>query len=281
MTYIILITVTNSLFATTFLDADSLFSIRLYSDAVVAYERLAYQSETSIDFDKSLLKKANCYKQLGCYPEAEATLSRLVFTEISDTLAAECRFQLALCSYLNSNFNLAETQLLQLKLDVTNPALTLNSELLHILILNEKFKWSDCKLHIQSIVKNYQLSSAMKDSLLSLLNNEYADKKLPKLKIPGRAENISVFLPGMGHVYSGYTKEGIWSSVFNLSGFAFTGLLVYNKYYFSSFTIGTGLLQMFYVGGIRRSKFLAEKRNDVIKKEFNSRVKIKLTPLLM
>jgi hypothetical protein len=49
----------------------------------------------------------------------------------------------------------------------------------------------------------------------------------------------------------------------------FIGYHIYIAHYLTAFTIGSGLFQHFYFGGINRAGFLADKRNYVNLRKFN------------
>jgi hypothetical protein len=95
----------------------------------------------------------------------------------------------------------------------------------------------------------------------------------PKLKDKDKAIKWATFLPGSGHIYAGYTGEGIMNLTLQAASLGFIGYHIYISHFVSAFTIGSGMFQHFYFGGINRVQFLVDKRNYINNRKFNDPVK--------
>ena len=88
-----------------------------------------------------------------------------------------------------------------------------------------------------------------------------------------KAAKMSSFIPGSGQIYLGYWSEGLVNATLQLGSVAFIGYNLISAQYFTAITLGTGILQRFYVGGINRVKYLGNKKNDQMVRKFNDHVK--------
>jgi hypothetical protein len=82
-----------------------------------------------------------------------------------------------------------------------------------------------------------------------------------------------MILPGVGQLYAGYFWEGALNVTLQLAGLGFTGLCIWQKYYFTGAFVGFSIFQKFYGGGINRTQFLVEKRNHIKIRTFNDEIK--------
>ncbi|MBI4930894.1 MAG: hypothetical protein HY841_09045 [Bacteroidetes bacterium] len=255
--------------------ADSLFLAGNYYPAAVEYERAAFLSLNNSTRTFALLKKSECFLQMGNYADAEKITGRIIYTDLSDTLIAKARYQNALCAYLSGNFANAENHLLQMNSFIKDSSLTKNSLPLYALVLNELQRWPEAKEKILQSINLSEINSAEKDSLRKKINELYVSKNYPHLKNLLKAQKMSAFLPGLGQLYAGYFWEGAASAFLNTASL---GLMIYLVYppmqlYFTSATVGTAVFSKFYLGGSNRLEYLVGKKNYKLLRGYNNDLK--------
>lgn len=253
--------------------ADSLFQSQQYQMAGIGYDQIAYLSGENIIKTKALLKKADCYLARQEFAKAEIVLSRIYYADLNDSLIYFARYKTALASYLNSNFSEAESQVIQAKSFINDSGLVYQFYPLYVLILNESKKYQEAKEALLAYAKHMVKDSIEKRRIMHEIESQYHYKKIPLLKSPEKAKNLSMFLPGTGQLYAGYFWEGALSVSLQLVGLGFTGLCILNKYYFTGIALGTSIFQKFHVGGMNRSEFLVNKRNHIETRSFNDKIK--------
>jgi len=259
--------------------ADSLFKNKLYSIAAIEFERAFFYAEDVEEKNYSLLKKAECLKQLEKFELAEKCLMRINYFGISDTMVYTARHQTALCAYLSEHFTNAESQLLQMQLSVKDTNLTSASLPLFALVLNELQKWDEAKNVLLKYIKNSSIKQTTKDSLKRETENLYQTKNYPKLKKANKAKVLASIIPGMGQVYAGYFWEGAANGSFQAIALLATAYGIYTGYYVTSAVVSFGLFQKFYAGAIVRTDFLVQKKNYKLLRNYNDKLKEKIIVL--
>ena len=140
----LLIISSNNLFATSIEQADSLFSLSLYPDACIAYERIIYEHpEDEFIRANALLKKSYCYKAERNYFLIDNLLNRCNINGLNDTLKSQILFEQAFACYMNEKFTLAKSRILPVFNLNTTPELDKASVFLYSLILNELNSWDE------------------------------------------------------------------------------------------------------------------------------------------
>ena len=252
--------------------ADSLFDAGNFFLAGIEYERIAYNPLNNLELTNALIKKGDCLLAENNYSEAEYSLSRIRFNDLPDSLLYLARYKNAFASYLNSNFQNAESQLIQLQNYIEDSAYIVKSFLLHGLVLNELDSFNLAKEKIIQYIK-YNYKSDDKKLKLDELELLYSLKEIPKYKSESKAARLSTFLPGSGQLYAGYFAEGAVSVLFQLAGLGFGVYSFIIKNYITSVIIGYSFFQKFYLGGVQRAEFLVRKRNYLLKRKFNDKAK--------
>jgi len=242
---------------------------RSWEQRALAFEFAAYQSEQNSERVTALLQKSATEMSAGQTEKAYHTAQRFQFFDISDSLQYEARYQLAFTAFLNKNFEGCESQLLQIEQFL--PHMALKTYPLYALTLNEQRKWDEAKLKLTRWVdESFAEQSQVRDSLLNHIESMYLVKNYPKLKNKRHAETWSTILPGTGQLYSGYIFDAAFTALMVASGL---GIIAYGvlvaKYYVSGIVVGYSFFQRFYAAGIKRSVFLAEKRNHKSLRKFN------------
>ena len=256
-----------------FASAEEAFRKGDYYGASIAYERAGYYAASNADKTASLLGKAECLKMLQRFDEAEQVLNRVNYEGMDDTLSYQSRYQTAFCAYLAGHFTNAESQLQQLYYYNRDSSITRAALPLYALILNEERRWTDAHQKLRVAIEGASLNASEKDSLFHLVDDLYQPEQFPVLKSVNKAQVLDAIIPGLGHTYAGYFWEGTASFGLNLAALAFLGYNIYTRYYISSFTVGTTIMQMFYVGGMNRAEILVNKHNYESKTRYNERIK--------
>ncbi len=256
-----------------FQKADSLFAHNKFQEAGIVYDYIAYLSGDNVIRSKALIKKADCYLERKEFSQSSNVLSRIFYSGLNDSISSEARYKSALASYLNGDFSEAESHLLQAKTFIRDSSLTYAMYPLYIMVLNELHQYKEAALACKNYITYSIHDSLQKESLLKQIEIMYQASKVPQLKSPEKAKNLSMFLPGMGQLYAGYFWEGALNVGLQLVGLGFTGVCIWQQYYFTGGLIGFSIFQKFYTGGMTRAVFLVEKKNYLITQKFNRTVK--------
>ncbi len=258
--------------------ADSLRSIGLLEDAVIAYEFAAYSATNNALRTIALINKADCLVELGKVDQSEKNLARLNYYSLTDSLQYQARYKAALYSYLNQNFEESKSQLQMIE-QFLPMALSVNSKFLYALALNETRSWSEAEAQLNNWNAYYNANdSASFKAYHQMITEAYKDKNHPKFRDPAKAQIWAQVLPGSGQLYSGYLFDAAFTATMVLSGIGIAayGVLV-AKYYVTGIILGYGVFQRFYIAGQNRSEFLANKKNYKTKRAYNDSLKELIT----
>jgi hypothetical protein len=262
--------------------ADSLFEKKNYYQAAIYYQKLDFFLSNEKAKNSAKLLVANCYKLSKDYISGINQLSSISLESASDSLIYNVKYQCALMSYLNNDLIQAEAFLQQLNYLVKDSGYVTKSLLLYALVLNEQYKWTPAKENLIRLNAVY----FCKDSLRLLKNEKiidslYSIKTTPKLKYVKKAIKLSSLLPGLGQCYTKNYLEGLGSFLAAVTsvGIMVTGIVY--QYYFTGIVTGNLLLGKFYLGGIKRTEFLANRYNYRISKTFNNKLKEQLNPIFL
>ncbi len=251
--------------------ADSLFSQGKFQAARIEYERIIFYSQKIEEQNFAHLRKAKCFKQEHLFSQAVDELSQIRFSNISDSLNYQARYEIALCSFLAGDFSQAKSQILQMKYFVKDSTKVKQSLFLEVLIFNELREYQMAHQKAKEWVY-FTFPDSLQEKIVQKIDSFYNERNIPVLKKRNILRWVS-FLPGAGHCYAGYWAEGFWNFFLNAACLSFGVFQVYFGYYFTGYFIGAGLLEKFYFGGMRRSHFLLEKRNYLETQNFNDKIK--------
>ena len=270
----------NNLYATSFEQADSLFRLRLYSEACVAYEQIVYENSGNESIKaKALLKKSYCYKAELNYSQIDVILSRCNVNELNDTIKSQILFERSFACYMTEKFAKAKEHILPIFNINSTPEIEKASTLLYSLILNELCEWDESKNNLISYLKRAELeNNKQRDSLIQVVNIMYQKKNIPKLKKVKTGRLMSFILPGTGQTYAGKPQKGLVS----LSLVALSGTFIYFNVVgqiYTSTAVGIYLFSYFYTGNVNQVKPLVEKRNNSKKNEYNAFLRSQLIKL--
>lgn len=234
------------------IQADSLFDNGAYAQAAILYERAFFFNEEADDPIVLLQKKAACQKGLQLYQKAYETLSRIPLRK--DSISKLVSYDKIVMAYLQNDAPRVENEILKYKLRFRE----FDSPSLHVIqFLNyvELEKLEKAKSYLYA---NEALFKKPSDIVLII------PEKL-KFKSEKKAKNISMIFPGVGQMYAGYWFKGMVSGGIQASLITFSAWSLYRGYFLTGTLSGAALFQNFYVGGIRYSGQLVEKKNEQIK----------------
>ena len=239
--------------------ADSLMAVERYDLADIYYEKFRFENKEKEKNDLAFISRNKALINNKEFEKAYLESSK--FYSFNNSIMAEVRYYEALAQYLNGNSLMSYLAIQKCNKNHLNSSEKLdNYILLKSLVLADSRKIEELEKHFRTeeIFNNYDT--------VKLLEWTENYKEL-KFKKPERAEWFSTFLPGTGQWYAGYLVEGTSSVVLNLFGLSFMGYNFLIRNYFTTFTVGSALLNKFYFGGRRRAKYLAEQKNKDIQKE--------------
>jgi tetratricopeptide (TPR) repeat protein len=262
-----------------FSHADALFARQQFYDASLSYERVVFETRDEQTRAIASVKKANCLKQLGQFGKATEGLLRINFGFLPDSLRFWCKYEVALCSYLEGNFTEAQFHLQQAVQQTKDSAFIEQTQFLELLVLNGMHKWDEAHVVALEMLDAMELTN--KAELVAEIDELYSKRGIPKLKKEKTAGNWSTWIPGAGHAYAGKPLEGVFSMILNAATMTYLAFNILSANYVTAITINATLLQTFYFGGQKRAKYLVRVRNYKLIHEFNNKVKALFTGLYM
>ena len=243
-----------------------------FRKAGIFFEKAFFQTEDSEWKARLLIKKSECLMADSSFADASRVLARISYAGLSDSTAVLARKKAALAAYMNADFSLAESHLLQAVSLIADSSLTCHLLPLYAMVLNEQRKWTEAK---QILARYISCSVPAPDrlALLEKLSRVYSPESFPALKDPEKAKKFSTLLPGLGYFYAGAWQEGLWNVGLQGLGLGLTGAGIFYHYYFTSAFVSITIFQKFYSGGINRSVYHAKKWNYEKSREFNGRAR--------
>ncbi|MCD6332255.1 MAG: hypothetical protein J7L89_03180 [Bacteroidales bacterium] len=234
---------------------DQMFQSEAYSEALKAYQRVAFFIRPNTDAEL-LYRIAESFYRTGDLSHAIEFFDHSYFSYDNDSMRTECLFHKADCYLESKNFGFALLELLNI-----NPLPPGYLEYKRNLMLGVTYygmgSFNRAGLFFEKAV--YRDDSLAKQQIRSI----FAQPRKINRPNPTTAMWLSVFLPGSGQAYSGYWGQGINSLLLN--GFL-VGLAVYLSIRFhpmdAIFTVSPWF-QRYYQGGLEKAKDLARKKQTV------------------
>lgn len=255
------------------LKADSLFAEEQFYDAYLNYERAQFVCNDN-DFELDiLLEKIQALKKLGMYSQSIEDLNRFPIFLLDSSQKIKVFQEIALCAYLDGQFYLAESKLVQLKFLVSDDFYFHNYQWLYVLSLNEIHKYDEAFSEMEKWLQTKYFNQDLITEYMKKIGKQYDKKNIPKIKDPEKAEKWSTFIPGSGQMYSGHAIDGVFNASMQLGSLVFAVERVISGFYLTGYFGGFAIFQKFYFGGVARAKYLADKRNFEAHKSFNEQVK--------
>lgn len=248
--------------------ADSLYHAQQYFRSAIEYERILFEQEDAGIQRRALLQKALSLKHQQRYTDAIHELNRISIRDPQDTLLAHKSYQLAACYYLNKNYQQCIEGIVMVQTALMNHPILTDLLILKILSHNHLFQ------HEQARQTLIELSKHSGNGTLyqQIAHDLYESDKPKKYKNPEKAHNLSMIIPGTGHLYSGAIGEGAISFILNASALSFGAWHVYSGYYFTGYVVGVTTLERFHTGGKKRAENLAIWKNTENANQLNLQI---------
>lgn len=265
---------TNSGYGQTDILAKEKIGFESTIEPLIDLERKIFFSDISDSISHFIIQKAEIYKKTEQYNDVIYTLERLSFSTLSDSLKTAIYYELGLASFLNHNYQQSIAYTAQsLHSDFSNNLYLSLNQLLITLAYNELEKYDSGFENALQFANHLEIPNSEKEILQNDIRQFYSEKNRPRFKKPAKAETMSAIIPGLGQCYSGYYAEGIANFTLHALLLSLSAYAVYETYYLTAYFGGINLLIRFYQGGTRRSNYLANKRNYILKKEYNKKIK--------
>lgn len=229
--------------------ADKLFADQRYEPALKLYHRIAYFGGDSISYIV-YPRIAECYFKSGDYNRSIFFYDLSVNTSGDDSLKIEYQLSSVLCYYLLEQYDFA----LQTLYAMGEPNTQFQRKRYYFylgLVSIKKNEPEQALQHFLEVVDNPEAREIIKKDFASARLNK------PKSSI---ATGLSIFVPGLGQLYSGDYKNAV-------NSFILTGALAVLTYHIAvTYSIGdailstTSWLQRYYLGGFTRAGAIAAKR---------------------
>jgi len=232
--------------------ADSLFSSGAFPESGLAYAYAEYLSHHSDTLAMARIGQVKCYQQDGKYTDACRVIDQTSPFGITDSLAALVIYESLLSHYLAGEPEISISRYQQARHILETSGLHRQSLLILTLSYLDSRNWPLAHSTGQLLVSP-EHSSAW-DAL-------FTTDALPRYRKPETARLLSIFCPGSGQIYAGYTGSGIFSFTIHagILALAVTGFV--NGYYLTAWLAGLGMFQKFYYGGIHRAEVLCKTKN--------------------
>ena len=230
-----------------------------WESLAVAYERTIFDGAGLEETNNALRAKAHCYKQLGRWADASATLARIRMFALDERARTEVLYEQELCFFLGGEFSQAAALVGEVG-DGTREAL-----LLHALVLAYDGRYDESEIYAARFI-SWDGPSPRLQELLNL----YAAHPLSH---NATAAMVWSFFPPLGHFYNGEFGEGVLSGTLNAAALAFTVANFVSGYWVTGLLGGGIVLNYTFMGNQERNAALVEKhkRNDAV--AFGDRVR--------
>lgn len=232
----------------------------------VGYERIVFEGAGVTEANEALNAKAGCYKQLGRYGDAAATLDRIRLYALSDAERRDILYQKELCHFLSGNFPTAASLVADL------PATGRDTLLLHALVLCYAGRYAESEEMAAKLLGWYGHADRLGD-----LRRLYASH--PQHKSDGATMALS-FLPPAGHMYTGHGREGLLSMALNAGAVAITAASLLSSYWITGIVGGGILLNYTFMGNQERTAALTAQYNHNAPILFGDRLRAFLFEIL-
>ena len=225
----------------------------------VAYERTIYDGAGLEETNGTLLAKAGCYRQLGRYADASATLDRIRMFALSDEELANVLYQKELCYYLNGDFD--QAAMLVEEIEPTSQDILL----LHALALAYAGRYDESEIMAARCI-SWNGPSEHLDELLKLYEGHPRRRSSAAALILG-------FVPPLGHFYNEAYGEGLLSAGMSAASVAFTVASLLGGYWVTGIAGGSIALDYTFMGAQERSAELTEIYNRNAPLQFGEKLR--------
>jgi tetratricopeptide (TPR) repeat protein len=189
--------------------ADHLFASQAYYASITEYWRfLFFHSDHPYAF-YAYYKAAMGYSALNDHEMAITLLRRGLRLNMTERYRERIRYQLALVTIANQNYQIAELELFKLSQSAGNNDIGQAATVLSALVLVHERKWEKAQDFIQRSIHSFQDRPKLLGYLEQIRMMMEQPVRSPQKKSPALAKWMSTFLPGSGQIYSGRLLDGI------------------------------------------------------------------------
>ena len=242
-----------------FLCAPFLSSAQDWETMAVGYERIIYDGADLEATNSALVSKADCYRQLGRYAEASATLERVRMFALTDEERADVLYRRELLYFLSGDFVQAASLVEEVE------PLRQDILLLHALALAYAGRYDESEIMAARCI-SWDGPSPHLDALLALY------RQCPPERSPAAALALS-FIPPCGHFYNEAYGEGLLSLGFNAASVALVVSSLLGGYWVTGLLGGALALNGTFMGNIERNQALTEIYNHNAPLQFGDKLR--------
>lgn len=251
----------------------SIFLCALYSASgqdleqqAVGYERIIFDGADLETVNKALLAKADCYRQLGRYREASATLERVRMFALSDEELNDVQYRKELMHFLSGDFRQAAALVPEVE------PLSQDILLLHALTLAYAGRYDESLIMAARCI-SWNGPSPHLEALLQLYREHPAERSA------STAMALS-FIPPAAHFYNEKYGEGLLSAGLNAASIAFTVFNLLGGYWITGILGGAIALDYTLMGNFERNQELVQIYRNNAPLSFGERVRAFLADAL-
>ena len=230
-----------------------------YSEAINEYGRYLFFNEESVNNTTVLIELYKSYQAIEDWPNAFSTIEKAYLSTDDDS--TKDRIYIDKAIMLISTNEIQRSEIILTKISTFTKYEKIQKESFYWLGLGYLYshKWADAKNNMKKYygISYYQYI----DSLFS--NSDKLDIKSPK-----RARLFSLFVPGLGQIYSKDYKNGINSLILNsLTSYLFINSII-DKNYLDALIIYYTPFERYYKGSRSNAESIAKKYNQEISQQF-------------
>ncbi len=254
--------------------AQSLFREGDYPNAVHEYQRylFLYPGTTQADFVQ--LHIAASYQNMGRLDTAIEAYQLLIQNYPQSPFIERARSNIAQCQLLSGNQDASVTSLRQFLSDHPKSELAPRAQFIIATIYMNQKDWTAAAREWQQVRMKYSQTpfAEMSDQLIRIARQS---ESLPR-RSPSTASLLSVFLPGLGQIYSGQYSDGMYSLLVVGATAAGTAHYIEQKRYEVAIPVGIiGLF--FYINSIYDSWQYAKAFNHQYEDQLRDRLRKRIS----
>lgn len=234
-----------------------------FQKAVVLFEKLRFLSDDTTEVTNAILWKSYSFKAMQEYYQAEQTIRQIDPGKLDDSLVTLIFHERILLDYMQADFSGAVQNAESEKYFLDDTSKVDQNLYLKVLVYHEAKEWDTAKDLLTRYLQLNDLDTSGVDTLY------FADE----YKSTDRAKKLSTFLPGVGQIYGGSTKNGV-INVMIQSGLVWLTVYTIGQGYIAvPLLSGIQNMYRYWSGGRRNAIFLADKHNKDLDRKTNEAIK--------
>ena len=241
----------------TFKFANQQFQVGNYQQALIEFQRVAF-FDSDNKYNEVYQKTGDCFYALRNFDRAIQNYNIAIRIADNDSLKTELTFKKVNCLFKQNNYLLALNELFVL----SEPNSFYLRNKYNLFLATCYFgigEYDDAMTHFNMLVP-LQLNDEM-----TQIFSDYG--KLRKRFRPEKIQTMSMFMPGLGQIYTGNVGKGINSFVL-IGGIAFVTVVLWQTYgILDAFMSMSSWYYRYYTGGYKSAKDLAVHKLDHEKEE--------------